>query len=95
MSAKDKWIFSAVLIGFLLSIVLDNPSIFHVVALLYVIVFCNELYRFSQGKEVEGVLGKYLCRYERLFGKLPVVVLMSVVSLFAFVILVARLLIVS
>ena len=75
-----------------MTLFIDNPSIFHVVSLLYVIVFFIELYRFSQGRKVEGVLGKYLCRYEGLFGKLPVVVLMSVISLFSFVTLIARLL---
>lgn len=88
---KDKIIFGFLLFVFFISIILNKPLIFNIAALLYIINLTVELVNYIRGGSNQGIVwSRMVERYENLYGKFFVRILMSLVTIFLIIVFVVK-----
>lgn len=86
MTRKDSIVLSALSVVFLVSVYFSNPVIFQLAVLMYVLLFSYELLNYIRGKQNEGIVWSYLRKFEALYGRFFVKIIMSMAALFVFLV---------
>lgn len=88
MTLKDKVALFILFLMSLASSVFGMPVIFHIAVLLYIFLFVAELLNYIRGNKNTGIAWKIIGKYEQIYGRFFVIILMSVVVLFMLIMII-------
>lgn len=87
MNQKDKVVFLLLLAAFLISVVFSKPVISQIAAFFYVLLFMFEFSNYLRDRSNAGIVWRYIGKYEELLGRFFVKILFSIITLFAFAVM--------